>query len=201
MRYFKFDFLLWLDCLEGPDGARDLYEFHDAFVAMLDRLRADHPEVTFQIDETNDYRLFPFESVTRGPTWFQNGGPDVAQHAAQPLEPEPVDPGVRARAERFGERGLRRPSVDTLMAAALLSHITFFHDPRDLPDAVIDRVGVWSAFYKAQRGVARRRRVSAAGRSAGARLDGAAVVGPGARRGRAAGVPPGTPRMRRSGSR
>ena len=27
------------------------------------------------------------------------------------------------------------------MAAALLSHITFFHDPRDLPDAVIDRVG------------------------------------------------------------
>ena len=60
-RYFKFDFLVWLDC--GPGGARDLYEFHDAFVAMLDRLRADHPDVTFQIDETNDYRLFPFESV------------------------------------------------------------------------------------------------------------------------------------------
>ena len=39
------------------------------------------------------------------------------------------------------------------MAAALLSHITFFHDPRDLPDAVIDRVGVWSAFYKARRGL------------------------------------------------
>ncbi len=52
---------------------------HDAFVAMIDRLRADHPGVTFQIDETNDYRLFPFESVSRGPTWFQNGGPSVTQ--------------------------------------------------------------------------------------------------------------------------
>ena len=43
---------------------------------MLDRLQAKYPDVTFQIDETNDYRLFPFESVTRGPSWFQNGSPD-----------------------------------------------------------------------------------------------------------------------------
>ena len=42
-------------------------------------------------------------------------------------------------------------SVDTLMAAALLSHITFFHDPRTLPDAVIDRVGVWTSFYREHR--------------------------------------------------
>jgi hypothetical protein len=41
--------------------------------------------------------------------------------------------------------------VDTLMAAALLSHITFFHDLRRLPDAVIDRVGTWTAFYKRYR--------------------------------------------------
>ena len=75
VRYFKFDFLVWLDCLDGPDGARDMYEFHDAFVAMLDRLRADHPEVVFQIDETNDYRLFPFESVTRGPSGSRTAGP------------------------------------------------------------------------------------------------------------------------------
>jgi hypothetical protein len=41
--------------------------------------------------------------------------------------------------------------VDTLMAAALLSHITFFSDPRRLPDAVVDRAGVWTAFYKQYR--------------------------------------------------
>ena len=46
---------------------------------MLDRLQRDHPDVTFQIDETNDYRLFPFESVARGPSWFQNGSPEPDQ--------------------------------------------------------------------------------------------------------------------------
>lgn len=49
-RYFKFDFLVWIDCL-GIDQA-DMYQYHDAFVAMVDRLQALHPEVTFQIDET-----------------------------------------------------------------------------------------------------------------------------------------------------
>ena len=39
------------------------------FVSMLDTLRAKYPDVVFQIDETNDYRMFPFESVSRGPTW------------------------------------------------------------------------------------------------------------------------------------
>ena len=113
VRYFKFDFLVWLDCLGGPDGVRDMYEFHDAFVAMLDRLRADHPDVTFQIDETNDYRLFPFESVTRGPTWFQNGGPDVDAHAAQPVEPEPVRPDVLARARTRSRTRTSRASRST----------------------------------------------------------------------------------------
>ena len=113
VRYFKFDFLVWLDCLEGCDGAATCTTIHDAFVAMLDRLRADHPDVTFQIDETNDYRLFPFESVTRGPTWFQNGGPPVEPHAPQPLEPEPVRPGLRARPERTRQRGLRRTTRST----------------------------------------------------------------------------------------
>ena len=92
VEYFKFDFLVWLDCA----GNGDIYSYKDAFVAMLDRLRRDHPEVTFQIDETNDYRLFPFESVARGPSWFQNGSPEPRPAAPQPLEPEPVGAGVLA---------------------------------------------------------------------------------------------------------
>ena len=70
-RYFKFDFLVWLDCA----GQGDMYDFHDKFVAMIDRLQADYPHVTFSIDETNDYRMFPFVSASRGPSWFLNGGP------------------------------------------------------------------------------------------------------------------------------
>jgi melibiase-like protein len=151
VRYFKFDFLVWLDCLEGPDGARDLYEFHDAFVAMLDRLRADYPEVTFEIDETNDYRLFPFESVTRGPTWFQNGGPAVDHMLHNLWNLSPFVPTFALGQNALANEDFAHYPVDTLMAAALLSHITFFGDPRRLPDAVVDRVGAWTSFYKRYR--------------------------------------------------
>jgi hypothetical protein len=151
VRYFKFDFLVWLDCLEGPDGFRDLYEFHDAFVAMLDRLRADHPEVTFQIDETNDYRLFPFESVTRGPTWFQNGGPTVDRMLHNLWNLSPYVPTFALGQNALANRDFARYPVDTLMASALLSHITFFNDVRSLPDAVVDRVGVWTRFFEQHR--------------------------------------------------
>ena len=75
VKLFKFDFLAWVDCA----GAGDLYDMHDRFLALIDELRADYPDVAFAIDETNDYRLFPFESTLRGPTWFTNGGPNVAQ--------------------------------------------------------------------------------------------------------------------------
>jgi Melibiase len=151
VRYFKFDFLVWLDCLGGPDGVQDLYGFHDAFVAMVDRLRADHPGVTFQIDETNDYRLFPFEAVTRGPTWFQNGGPSVDRMLHNLWNLSPFIPTFALGQNALANEDFGHYPVDTLMAAALLSHITFFHDPRELPDAVIDRVGTWTAFYKQHR--------------------------------------------------
>jgi hypothetical protein len=151
VRYFKFDFLVWLDCLEGPDAVRDLYEFHDAFLAMLDRLRADHPDVTFEIDETNDYRLFPFESVTRGPTWFQNGGPSVDQMLHNLWNLSPYVPTFALGQNALADEDFAHYPVDTLMASALLSHITFFHELRRLPDAVVDRVAPWTAFYKRYR--------------------------------------------------
>jgi hypothetical protein len=130
---------------------RDLYEFHDAFVAMLDRLRADHPDVTFQIDETNDYRLFPFESITRGPTWFQNGGPPVHRMLHNLWNLSPYVPTFALGQNALADEDFARYPVDTLMAAALLSHITFFHDPRALPDTVVDRVGDWTAFHRQHR--------------------------------------------------
>src|ERR1044072_759181 len=46
--YWKFDFLLWLDCATSS-GATDLYEFHDAFLAMLHPPRPHYPGVTFRI--------------------------------------------------------------------------------------------------------------------------------------------------------
>ena len=191
VRYFKFDFLVWLDCLGGPDGARDMYEFKDAFVAMVDRLRADHPEVVFQIDETNDYRLFPFESVTRGPSWFQNGGPDVAHMLHNLWNLSPWIPSYSLGQNALGERGLRA-SVGGHVdggGAAVAHHVL----PRpahaagrgDRPRRSVDRVLQGAPRRAGRRGL------PAAGRSAGARLDRAAGLGPGGAHGRAARVPPG----------
>jgi len=147
--YWKFDFMAWLDCA----GEGDVYEMHDAFLAMIDRLQRDHPTVTFQIDETNDYRLFPFESVSRAPSWFQNGSPapDALLHNIWNLSP--YIPAFSLGQHALGGQHWKRHPVSALMAAALPSHITFFTDLRDLPAEVIEAARPWLAFYKRHRGL------------------------------------------------
>lgn len=145
VEYFKFDFLVWVDCA----GQGDLYDYHDRFVAMLDRLKADHPEVTFQIDETNDYRLFPFESVSRGPSWFQNGSPEIDRLLHNIWNLSPYIPAFSLGQHFLGGRAWQRYPVDTIMAASLPSHLTFFNDLRDLPEEVLSRASTWIDFYEA----------------------------------------------------
>jgi hypothetical protein len=147
VEYFKFDFLVWLDCA----GQGDLYDYQDGFVAMLDRLQDDHPDVTFQIDETNDYRLFPYLSVARGPSWFQNGTPEPSHLLHNLWNLSPYVPTWSLGQHFLGGGSFRRHSVDTLMAAALPSHMTYFSDLTALPEDVVDRARVWIDFYKAHR--------------------------------------------------
>jgi hypothetical protein len=99
----------------------------------------------------NDYRLFPFESVSRGPTWFQNGGPSPDRMLHNLWNLSPWVPAFALGQEALSNRDFARYPVDTLMAASLLSHITFFQDIRRLPDAVIDEVRAWTDFYKRNR--------------------------------------------------
>jgi len=153
VRYFKFDFMAWLDCA----GANDLYEHHDALLAMVDRLRRDFPTVTFQMDETNDYRSFPFESTMRGPTWFQNWPPDVPRllhniWVLSPYVPAYTIGQAALDGEGGGKLGWHRYPVGTLMAAALPTHVTFWRDLRTIPGSVIRRAARWVAFYKRHRG-------------------------------------------------
>ena len=148
VRFFKFDFMAWIDC----PGVNDLYEMKEAFVAMLDRVRRDHPDVTLQIDETNDYRLFPYESVTRGPSWFQNGTPETKQLVHNIWMLSPYVPGFSLGQHTLGSNAHTRESVDTIMAAALPSYITFWSDLRRMPAEVVDRAATWLAFYKRFRG-------------------------------------------------
>jgi Melibiase len=150
VKYFKFDFLVWLDCA----GQGDLYDYREAFMAMLDRLRGDHPDVTFEIDETNDYRLFPFESVARGPSWFQNGNP-VPRHLLHNLwNLSPFVPTFSLGQGFLGNSGARlEHGVDTNMAVALLSHMTYFGDLRHISDADISAARPWTDFYRDNRDV------------------------------------------------
>jgi hypothetical protein len=148
-RYFKFDFTAWLDCAGAFPV--DIYGYRESFMAMLDRVLADHPQVTLQMDETNDYRLFPFEAIARGPTWYQNGSPrpNEALHANHVLTPF-VPPYALGRAAiRSGD--LDTWSADYQMAVALLSHITFFNDLTNIPEAAIPRIRVWMDYYRAHR--------------------------------------------------
>jgi hypothetical protein len=144
--FFKFDFLAWADCA----GSGDLYDMHDAFVAMIDRLRAGHPDVTFQIDETNDYRLFPFESVSRGPTWFQNGGPPVRQLLHNLWDLSPYVPTFAIGHKLFAG-DWRSDGLDTVMAAALPSHMLITTDLRTLTDAEVAAARPWIDWAKAHR--------------------------------------------------
>lgn len=152
--YFKFDFLVWLDCA----GQGDMYDYKEAFMAMVDRLITSNPEVTFEIDETNDYRLFPFESVTRGPSWFQNGSPSPDRLLHNLWNLSPYVPAYSLGQHFLGgidwtrvASETRAAVVDRSMAIALPSHLTFFSDLRKLPDEVADLAKPWADFYAANR--------------------------------------------------
>ena len=145
--YFKFDFLMWVDCA----GEGDLYDYREAFMAMVDRLRASHPSVTFQIDETNDYRLFPFESVTRGPSWFQNGSPTPDRLLHNLWNLSPYVPASSLGQHALGGQAYKSYPVPTLMAVSLLSHITYFSDLRSFPSSVVNEAAPWMEFYKSHR--------------------------------------------------
>jgi hypothetical protein len=147
VRFFKFDFLAWLDCA----GQGELWDMHDRFVAMLDALQAKHPHVVFQIDETNDYRLFPFESVSRGPTWFQNGAPDPDRLLHNLWNLSPYVPAHALGQKALAGEPWKRWPVDTVMATALLSEIMFVSDLRTMPEDVIAAARPWVDFAKAHR--------------------------------------------------
>jgi hypothetical protein len=146
--YFKFDFLAWVDCV-GVEPVT-AYDYRESFIRMLDRLIADHPDVTFQIDETNDYRLFPFESVSRGPSWYANGSPKSNEALHNLWLLNPYVPGFTLGQTTLGdERG--RLSSDYLMAVALGSHMTFFTDLTRLTEQQIADARRWTDLYKTYR--------------------------------------------------
>jgi hypothetical protein len=146
--YFKLDFLAWFDCA-GVEPV-DVYRYREAFLGMIDRLQKAHPEVTVQVDETNDYRLWPFESVSRGATWFQNGAPLPPQLLHNVWSLAPFVPS-----DTIGQAALSsgRDQYDAgyLAAVMLLSHPTVKLDLTQLTAAQVAAVRPWVNAYHRER--------------------------------------------------
>lgn len=149
VRYFKFDFTAWIDC--GGVNTVDFYGYRESFMAMLDRILADHPDVTIQMDETNDYRLFPFEALARGPTWYQNGSPSPPEALHANFVLTPFLPPYALGRNALNSNILAKYSADYQMAVALLSHITFFNDLPSIPLPLRATIKRWTDYYKAHR--------------------------------------------------
>jgi melibiase-like protein len=153
---FKFDFLVWVDCV-NPKPAT-IYDYHDAFFSTIDSLAMDHPGVGFGVDETNDYRSFPFESILRGPSWFQNGQPNPDELLHNVWSLAPFVPGraigqsvtIHPPAE---SQPIPTEEIDERMAVSLAYHPTFWTDIRELeprPD-IVAHVAGWTALFKDHR--------------------------------------------------
>ncbi len=149
---FKFDFMAWVDC-----APHDYADYEDAFVAVVHEMQRRHPDVTFELDETNDQRLWAFESAEIGPSWFDNshlhGSSAVAKllhdvWTAAPWVPtSTIGMGLydgTLQGDYAGPHG-----VDALMPLALLSHVTFWTDVTKLGADESAETRWWTQWYAA----------------------------------------------------
>jgi hypothetical protein len=160
VREFKFDFMAWVDCVSSdPAGVHDYADYEQAFVDIVRRMQDRHPTVTFELDETNDQRSWPFESVALGPSWFDNGH----LHGSTEVEKLLHDvwtaaPWVPAWSLGVGmyDGTLEAPydgvrGVDFLAPLALLTKITTWTDLTGLTPAQVEETAWWFDWYKSHR--------------------------------------------------
>jgi hypothetical protein len=152
VRELKFDFMAWVDC-----GVHDYLDYEEAFVQLVRRMQAKHPDVTFELDETNDQRSWPFESAALGPSWFDNAHthPGSTKQSKLLHDIWVAAPWLPPSSIGFGtfDGTLAPPySVDYLLPMSMLSHITFWTDLRGLTPEQRDDTAWWIGWYKAHRG-------------------------------------------------
>jgi hypothetical protein len=154
VREFKFDFMAWVDCAD-----HDYADYEDAFVAIVRRMQERHPDVTFELDETNDQRAWPFESAALGPSWFDNAHlhgtgpvPKLLHDAwsASPWVPT-ASMGAGVYDGTLSGAYAGATGVDFLFPLAMLTHATFWTDLTTLSPAEQAETAWWIAWYHAHR--------------------------------------------------
>ncbi|MFL6238276.1 MAG: alpha-galactosidase [Actinomycetes bacterium] len=151
---FKFDFMAWVDC-----GSHDYADYEASFVSLVHAMQRSHPTVTFELDETNDQRSWPFESAEIGPSWFDNahlhGSTTVAKLLHDIWTAAPWVPtwsiGMGVFDDTLAGQYAGVHGVDTLMPLALLSHPTYWTDLTKLPMAERAETAWWLRWYAANR--------------------------------------------------
>jgi len=145
---FKFDFLTWVDC-----PPHDYFDYEDAFAGWVRSLQRAHPSVVFEIDETNDQRTWPFESVSLGTSWFDN------DHTATPVQKQLHDvwsaaPWIPPSTLGVGlyDGTLAPPyTASFLMPLAALTHLTFWTDLTKISLADQAETAWWLGWYAQHR--------------------------------------------------
>ena len=115
-----------------------------------------HPDVTFELDETNDQRLWPFRSAAIGASWFDN----MHSHGIAPTTQLLRDvwsaaPWLAPSSIGFGTYDsdmLNSYGPDFLMPLAALSHVTFWTDFTKLRGDQQAATSWWLRWYATNRG-------------------------------------------------
>jgi hypothetical protein len=158
VREFKFDFMAWVDCASSA-GVHDYADYEAAFVDIVHRMQEHNPTVTFEIDETNDQRSWPFESAEIGPSWFDNGHLHGSTAVAKLLHDVwTAAPWVPTYSVGVGlfDGTLKAPydgvaGVAALMPLALLTHVTFWTDLTLLSADQRAEAAWWIRWWRAHR--------------------------------------------------
>jgi hypothetical protein len=150
VRELKLDFQAWVDC-----GAHDYLDYEDAFLGMVREIQHRHPQVTVELDETNDQRAWPFESAAVGPSWFDNGHLHGSTKTAKLLHDLWVaSPWLPTSSIGVGfldgTLDAQHPA-GYLAPMALLSHLTLWTDQAKIPAAARQEVTWWLSWYRAHR--------------------------------------------------
>jgi hypothetical protein len=150
VREFKFDYVTWVDC-----PPHDYTDYEDAYVHWVREQQARHPDVTFELDETNDQRLWALRSAALGPSWFDNTHLHGSTYPARLLHDVwSAAPWIPPSSLGFGtydDSGLSSYSVDYLMPMALLGHVNFWTDLTQLSSDQVAETAWWDSWYEAHR--------------------------------------------------
>src|SRR3954453_14506330 len=155
VKEFKFDFLTWVDC-----PPHDYADYEDGFVSLVREMQQAHPTVTFETDETNDQRSWPFDSAALGPSWFDNahlhGSTAFAKLLHDVWSAAPWVPTASLGVGTF-DGTLTGPDagvagVDALFPLAMLTHLTFWTDLTALSPEEQSETTWWVSWYRAHRG-------------------------------------------------